>query len=121
MTTAMVIDDVREMANSLCQMLSLLDIHAEPAYGPLDALQMVKSRTPDIVFVDINMPGFSGFEVIAFLRREPRLADVPVVVVTSDDQPETLARAKQAGALDVIIKPASFEAIEKVLTRARLV
>jgi two-component system chemotaxis response regulator CheY len=67
------------------------------------------------------MPGIDGFEVMAYLRREPRLAKVPMVVVTSDDQPETLARARKAGALDVIIKPASLESLENALRKAKLI
>ena len=39
------------------------------------------------------MPGVDGFEVLAYLRREPRLAGLPVIIVTSDDQPETAQRA----------------------------
>jgi CheY-like chemotaxis protein len=120
MIAALVIDDVREVADTICQMLSLLDVQADPAYGALAALQIVESKVPDIIFVDLNMPGFTGFEVIAFLCREPQLARVPVIVVTSDDQPETFVKAKQAGALDVIIKPVSFEALEKVLSKAKL-
>jgi CheY-like chemotaxis protein len=127
MPTALVIDDNRQTADLLCRMLNLLGILARPAYGPRAAMLalkegMTEEEPPlDIVFLDINMPGIDGFEVLAFLRREPRLQQVPVVIVTSDDQPETAERARRSGVQNVIIKPASLESVEHVLIEANLV
>jgi CheY-like chemotaxis protein len=122
MALALVIDDSRQSANALCKLLSLLDIEAQAAYGAREALLALgQGQPPAIVFVDISMPGVDGFEVMAYLRREPRLAKVPMVVVTSDDQKETATRARRAGALDVIVKPATVQALEKVLRRAKLI
>ena len=121
MATALVIDDNRQTADALCQMLSLLEVDATAAYGPRDALLSLRENPVDIIFLDINMPGLDGFEVLAFLRREPDLREVPVVVVTSDDQPETARRVRETGALKMMLKPASVEGLEKVLTQANLV
>mgnify|MGYP001765916496 CR=1 FL=1 len=115
MKKALVIDDTREIADSICRMLSLFDIQATAVYSPLSALLKVKETMPDMVFVDIHMPGMEGVEVIHFLKREPEFMHVPIVVVTSDDQAETRMEALQAGAVEVIIKPVSFEVIEKVV------
>jgi len=115
MKKALVIDDIREMADGICQMLSLMDIQAVAAYNPISALMKVKEHVPDVVFVDIHMPGIDGVEVIAYLRREPAFMDVPMVVVTSDDQKETRDLALKAGAMDVIIKPVTFEVLERVV------
>jgi CheY-like chemotaxis protein len=80
----------------------------------------LRERIPDIIYLDISMPGVDGFEIMAFLRREPRLLHIPVVIVTSDDQPETTRLALSQGALDVIIKPATIEALERTLKSAKL-
>jgi CheY-like chemotaxis protein len=121
MATALVIDDNRQTADTLCQMLSLLEIEARAAYGPRDALLSLRENPVDIIFLDINMPGLDGFEVLAFLRREPDLRELPVVVVTSDDQPETARRVRETGALKMMIKPATVEGLAKVLKQANLV
>ncbi len=121
MISALVVDDVREMADSLCQLLSLLDVNAYPAYGPRAALLSLDEKIPDIVFLDISMPGVSGFEVIKYLRRDPKLEHIPVVVATSDDQKVTIERARREGALEVIIKPVTVEGLESVLKKAKLV
>ena len=115
MKTALVIDDNRPFADGLCQMLTLLDIQAEPAYGSNHALWSLKTTAPDYVFLDINMPGLSGFEVLRFMHREPKLTDVQVIVITSDDQEETSNRALELGAHTVLIKPITLEDLRKVI------
>jgi CheY-like chemotaxis protein len=121
MTKALVIDDKREMADSLSKMLSLLNIDADVAYGSRSAMQTLMISTPDVVFLDISMPGVDGFEVLGYLRRVPGMGKTPVVVVTSDDQPETYRKAEKGGALALIVKPATLEAIEAVLLKAKLI
>ena len=66
------------------------------------------------------MPGVDGLEVLAYLRREPRLAPVPVVVITSDDQPETRKRVMKSGATEMLIKPATLDALEGALKKAKI-
>jgi CheY-like chemotaxis protein len=117
----MVIDDNRMMADSLCQYLSLLDVRATPTYGPRAAMLAMRERLPDIVFLDINMPGVSGFEVLSYLKREPSLSKVPVVVVTAEGDAATAERAHQLGAVALIVKPATFEALEAALKAAQII
>jgi two-component system CheB/CheR fusion protein len=121
MTTALVIDDSREQADALCEILAMLDVEAFPAYGPRAAMLALRKIDPDIVYLDISMPGVNGFEVLAYLRRYPKLHGVPVVIVTSDDQPETADRVSETGALLLLIKPATVESIEVSLRRAGLI
>lgn len=120
MTTALVIDDNREAADSVVQMLELLDVEAQAAYGPRAAMLLLKDFTPDIIYMDINMPGVDGFEVTSYLRRFPRMQEVPIVFVTSDDQPETAGKVRKTGALLIIIKPATVDALELSLLKAGL-
>lgn len=120
MKTAVVIDDNRQAADTLCEMLRFLDIEPHVAYGSRDGMTVLRDLTPDIVFLDISMPGVNGFEVMAYLRRYPQFEHTPVVFISSDDQPETAQRARKTGALLLLIKPATMEAIEAVLVKAGL-
>lgn len=120
MTDALIIDDNRETADALQQMMEMLGIPSRVAYGASPAISALSSLTPRLVLLDINMPGVDGTEILAFLRREPRLAAVPVIVVTSDDQPETRQRVMQGGATSVIIKPADLDSLEAALKKARI-
>jgi len=118
MATALVIDDNRATADSLRAMLRLLGVEAEVAYGPRAALYALERFQPDVVLLDLHMPGLEGYDILAYLRREPRLAEVPVLVVTSDAQPQTHRRARQTGALAVLVKPVTIEQLEAALRRA---
>jgi CheY-like chemotaxis protein len=118
--TALIIDDNRQTADALRQMLGVLDVEARVAYGSSPAMDILRAFTPSLILLDINMPGVDGLEVLAYLRREPRLAPVPVVVITSDDQPETRARVMKGGATAMLIKPATLDALEGALKEAKV-
>ena len=117
----LIIDDNRGTADALQQMLEVLDLPARVAYGSSPAISMVSSFVPAFICLDINMPGVDGTEVLAFLRREPRLMKVPVIVITSDDQPETRQRVMKGGAQAMLIKPATIDALEGALKKAGVI
>ncbi|NJC94831.1 MAG: hypothetical protein C3F07_00915 [Anaerolineales bacterium] len=121
MTEALIIDDNRSTADALNQMLMVLGFKARVAYGSSPAMSLLgKGFTPHFICLDINMPGVDGTEVLAYLRREPRLKPVPVIVVTSDDQPETRNKVMKLGASAMIIKPATIDALEEALKKVKL-
>ena len=117
MSEALIIDDNRSTADALLQMLALLHVPARVAYGSSAAMSLLSSFTPNLILLDITMPGVDGIEVLGFLRREPRLAAIPVLVITLDDQPETRERAFKHGANAMIIKPATLEVLEDNLRK----
>jgi CheY-like chemotaxis protein len=120
MTEALIIDDNRTTADALGQMLNVLGFKARIAYGSGAAMSILASGfTPKFICLDINMPGLTGTEVLAYLRREPRLIPVPVFVITSDDQPETRRKVMKLGANMLIIKPATIDALEDALRKVR--
>jgi PleD family two-component response regulator len=121
MSFAFVIDDSRQAADALVQMLKLWDMDARTILNPAAAMSILETEKPNIIFLDINMPGVDGFEVIGFLKREPRLTGVPIIIVTSDDQPETRERALKCGASDVVIKPAMIDFLEAALKKTGII
>jgi CheY-like chemotaxis protein len=114
----LIIDDNRQTADALQQMLQILDLPARVAYGSSAAMSALRSMIPRFVCLDINMPGVAGSEVLAYIRREPRLMKAPVIVITSDDQPETRQRALKGGAQAILIKPATIDALESAFKKA---
>jgi PAS domain S-box-containing protein len=70
-----------------------------------DALAMARTQWPDLILLDAEMPGLSGFEVFRALRADPVTAAVPVVFATSHTEPEVEAEALRMGAADFISKP----------------
>jgi chemosensory pili system protein ChpA (sensor histidine kinase/response regulator) len=120
MMEALIIDDNRTTADALGQMLAVLGFKVRLAYGSNAAMSILSTGfTPKFICLDINMPGVNGTEILAYLRREPRLISVPVFVVTSDDQPETRRKVIKLGANAMIIKPATIDVLEDALRKAR--
>lgn len=121
MTRALIIDDNAEVAKYLRRILDMLGLEASAAYSVREAMLHVLEDPPDIIFLDIKMPGFDGFEVLRYLKREPRLESVPVCIVSSESQPETVAKAKKMGAMGYIVKPPTVEDFEQILQETRLI
>lgn len=121
MQDGLIVDDNRQTAEALRQMLEVLEIPARVAYGASPAIAMLASFVPAFICLDINMPGLDGTEILAFLRREPRLLKIPVIVITSDDQPETRQRVLRGGAQAMLVKPATIDALEGALRSAGIV
>lgn len=74
------------------------------ADGP-EALARAAALAPDVILLDVMMPGMNGFEVCRRLRADPLLAEVPVVMVTALDDADSRLRGLEAGADDFISKP----------------
>lgn len=121
MKNALVIDDSKISADILCKLIELLDVRARAAYGARAAILAIQEQPPDIVFVDINMPGLSGYEVLGFIKRDPATENIPVVVVTADDDTDTKAKALQEGALALLVKPVVLESLEDILKLAKII
>ncbi|HSJ88225.1 MAG TPA: response regulator [Anaerolineales bacterium] len=121
MAEALIIDDNRTTADALRQMLAVLGFNGRVAYSAGAAMSVLATGfVPSFVCLDINMPGIDGTEILAYLRREPRFIPVSVFVITSDDQPETRRKVMKLGANAMIIKPATIDALERVLQTAKL-
>ena len=114
---ALVIDDARVAANTIAQTMELLGYEAQVAYGPRPALESLAQRIPDIILLDINMPGINGVEVCRYLRRDPRTDKVPIIAISSENQEATITEVRQAGANAFLPKPLDIDALEKVLKR----
>jgi two-component system response regulator (stage 0 sporulation protein F) len=76
--------------------------------GP-SAVPAALEHRPDLVLLDIGLPGFDGFEVLERLKAEESLRDVPVIMVTAWGEPDVMSRALDAGALDYVRKPFDIE------------
>ncbi|MBA2479138.1 MAG: response regulator [Planctomycetes bacterium] len=75
----------------------------------LQAVALGEVPAPSLVLLDINMPRMNGFEVLAFLKRQPQLGGVPVFMLSSSRRPADASRAQQLGADGYLVKPESFE------------
>ena len=115
--SVLVVDDNRDAAETLAALLNMLGHSAPVANDGRQALRMLPSLMPDVVFLDLGMPGMSGYEVAEAIRREPRFAGIRLVALTGWGGAADRARTAQAGFDEHLTKPATVEAIEDVLRR----
>ena len=69
------------------------------------AVKFLKFNRPNLILLDVHMPGMDGFETIAAIRADSATADIPVIFLTADDDGETEEKGLQAGAVDFVRKP----------------
>jgi PAS domain S-box-containing protein len=111
----LVVDDNQDGADSLATLLELQGHEVRVALSGAAALEITKAYTPDLVFLDIGMPGMDGYEVARRLRQQPGLDKVVLAALTGWGQKEDRRRTSEAGFNHHIVKPAEPKAVESVL------
>jgi|SRR4026209_1595156 DNA-binding response OmpR family regulator len=71
----------------------------------LQAMEIARSVNPDLITLDLMMPGLTGFELCKLLHEDPKFINTPIVIVSAKDDVESKEQAKQAGATDYLTKP----------------
>ncbi len=107
--TILIVDDTEENIDILVDALGD-DYELIVATDGTSALELMKSETPDLILLDIMMPGLSGYEVCRRLKKDDKTEDVPIIFLTSMSDIQSKTKAFEAGAIDYITKP--FEVLE---------
>ncbi len=119
---ALVVDDSITVRRVTQRLLERNGMRVLTARDGMDALTLLQEHTPDIILLDIEMPRMDGYEVAAHVRNDPRINDVPIVMITSRVGEKHRARAIELGVNDYLGKPYQesqlLDAIEP-LVRAR--
>ena len=111
----LVVDDNMDAANSLSELLKL-DGHATmPTFSAEDALSLAESFAPDVVLLDIGLPGMDGYEVAKRLRQSASRGKVTLIALTGYGQQEDRDRAREAGFDAHLVKPVDFATLAKLL------
>ncbi|MHB0876246.1 MAG: response regulator [Anaerolineae bacterium] len=112
----LVVDDTAAVAKLITAHLESAGYKADSAKSGVEALELVAQGTPDLVMIDVMMPGMDGFQLTQKLRANPRTAHTPIIIVTARDSVEDKVRGFEVGADDYMVKP--FEPPE-LLARVR--
>lgn len=121
MSTIFIVDDDTTARETLAAMLEGQDYDLETAKDGTQALQMLEQFQPDLILLDVMMPGMDGYEVCRRIRSTPQLAEVPVILLTALDDRASLVKGIESGADDFLSKPADRrELIARVRTITRL-
>jgi len=108
----LVVDDTPANLQMLADMLKRRGYRARPVPNGRLALQAANADPPDLILLDINMPVMDGYQVCAELKKNPALAEIPVVFISAYGEPTDKVRAFEAGGVDYITKPFHVEEVE---------
>ena len=115
-STILIVDDEEAGRQTLESILEGENYHLVMAENGPQAIEKAKAILPDVILLDVMMPGMTGFEVCERIRNDPPVAEIPIIILTALDDRESLLTGLKAGADDFISKP--FDRFE---LRARLI
>jgi two-component system nitrogen regulation response regulator GlnG len=116
LTKALVVDDLKGVRQILCSILGKAGYETREAENGRQAIDLIRSEAPDVVLLDIRMPGMDGFEVLQQLQGiDP---DLPVVMVTAYDDVDTAVQAMHLGAYHYLSKPFHNAEVLAIVERA---
>jgi two-component system phosphate regulon response regulator PhoB len=103
----LVVEDERDIAALVAYHLTKEGYRVRTAEGGQEALEAAAAERPDLLLLDLMLPGYSGYDVLAELRRQPVLSDVPVIILTARREEADRVKGLELGADDYLTKPFS--------------
>ncbi|MFZ3179402.1 MAG: response regulator [Methylocystis silviterrae] len=111
----LVIDDDRDVADSLAMLLDVLGCDVRTAYSGAVGVSLVSDFQPRIVFLDIGMPEMNGYETARRIRNKPAGRQAQLIAVTGWGQDLDKKRTREAGFDRHLVKPADIDILEEIL------
>ena len=99
------VDDDTDSLETYVKAVSLADHEADVASSALEGWDLIKSRSYDLIFVDLNIPGMSGFELLEKIRKNKKTRQVPVVIISAMPEDNLVDEVIKAGAKLFLEKP----------------
>ncbi len=117
----LVVDDDTDIRELIATQLSALGYEVATAQDGVEALDLAHARPPDLMIVDVMMPGLDGFQLVDFVTKNPYTQHIPCIFLTARDQLPDKVKGLQLGAYDYMTKPFSMgelvARIEGILAR----
>jgi CheY-like chemotaxis protein len=114
----LVVDDNRDTAHVCTKLLQQMGHNVDTAYDGLAAIEHARNFRPQVLFLDIGLPGMTGYDVARTLRNEG-FQDEVIIAVSGYGQPDDRRRSREAGFDDHLVKPVDRAAIVRALTNPR--
>jgi len=108
----LIVDDSATVRKFVAASLAMQGFTVVAACDGMDALEKLPSGTFDLVITDLNMPNMDGFELIRSLRENPLTREVPVIILSSLGDRDSMAAGRELGVKSYLMKPFSLEKIQ---------
>jgi DNA-binding response OmpR family regulator len=116
----MIIEDEPDAAELFAEMMRLNGFRVIKTYSSTPALSLIAQERPDLILLDIMMPEISGIEILHLMRADPKLASIPVVVVSARATPSDVQTGLDAGASIYLTKPVGYMDLKNAVDRLLL-
>jgi DNA-binding response OmpR family regulator len=113
-----IVEDELDTAEMFAEMMTLSGYTVLTTYGGTQAISLISHEKPDAVVLDVMMPDLSGLEVIRYMRRDPRLSHIPVIIVSARGLPADIKNGLDAGASVYLTKPVAFQDLDRAVSNA---
>jgi twitching motility two-component system response regulator PilH len=111
----LLVDDSKTELHFLSDVLSRQGFRVRTAENGNEALRRIAEEKPDLILMDVVMPGLNGFQLTRTITRDPQYADVPVIMCTSKNQETDKVWGMRQGARDYVVKPVNpDELVQKI-------
>ena len=106
--TVMIIEDETDAAEMFAEMMRVNGFRVIKMFSSAPAISMIAQEKPDVIILDVMMPDISGIEVFRYMRRDPKLDKIPVIIVSAKSMPGDIKIGMDAGASMYLTKPVGF-------------
>ena len=110
----LVVDDAPANIHIIMSIIGEMD-EISVALDGEEALTIIKEEKPDLVLLDIVMPGIDGFEVCRRVKSDPTTIDIPIIFLSGNSSDEEKAKGLEMGAVDFLIKPIDNEKLKSIV------
>lgn len=123
--TILIVDDSRTVVHALKTVLEQAGFKALIAMNGEQGIRVAKMHKPDIIFMDLVMPGINGFQATRMIRRDAIIKDIPIIIISGNEQAAEKFWGTRIGANGFLAKPITrknlFQAVDKILNPKAIV
>jgi CheY-like chemotaxis protein len=116
--TVLIIEDEEDAAELFAEMMRVSGFRVLKTSNSGPSIAIMSAEHPDVIILDIMMPEISGLDILRQMRRDPALANIPVVVVSAKSMPADIKNGMEAGASTYLTKPVGFLDLKEAVERA---
>jgi CheY-like chemotaxis protein len=115
--TLLVVEDEDTTRRLVAFTLRALNVRVLDAVDVASALECLRDEKPDLILIDISLPGIDGFALMHWLRQTPETQDIPFIAFTARSNPDDEVRAYELGAAGFLAKPFSTTELRAIVAR----
>ena len=113
----LIIDDENSIVKSTCMALEIYGFEAQGVLSGPEGISAAREKRPDLILLDIMMPGMDGWTVLGELKGDASTSGIPVIIFTAKEHPNGAATAKSRGACDYVSKPFEPEELAGIIRK----